>query len=159
MDSFRGVLTRSDADSVDRTLARRVRPATEFIVAFWASVSLGAIPAMANAWLVTDELSYCISLADAKVCIIDPERHERLAPRIEELRKGGVNGFVLVRADCDPKGRKASYAGTVLWEDLMKKYESGRGHLAPVDIHPDDSATILFTRLVSVKIWGFFGRL
>lgn len=100
----------------------------------------------ANAWLVTDELAYCITLADAKVAIIDPERHERLAPRIEELRKGGVAGFILIRAGSDPKGAKSSYSGTVLYEPLMKKYESGRAGVAPVDIQPDDDATILFTR-------------
>ncbi|KAI9024835.1 hypothetical protein DFJ74DRAFT_705569 [Hyaloraphidium curvatum] len=117
----------------------------EWIVAFWATICLGAIPAMVNAWLVTDELAYCITLADAKVAIIDPERHERLLPRIPELKRGGVAEFILARSGSQPGGAKAAYEGTVLWEAVMKKHEAGRASLAPVDIHPDDDATILFT--------------
>lgn len=119
----------------------------EWIVGFWASICLGAIPAMVNAWLVTDELKYCIQLADAKVALIDPERHERLLPVISELKQGGVAEFILFRAGSDPKGAKPAYEGTVLWEDVMRKHQAGRGYLAPVDIQVRHAQTPGWTGL------------
>ncbi|KXS18530.1 acetyl-CoA synthetase-like protein [Gonapodya prolifera JEL478] len=129
-------------------IAIAMRNYPEWIVAFWAAQCLGAIPAMVNAWLVTDELAYCITLADVKVAIIDSERYDRLAPRIPDLKRGGVSEFILARASSSQTGpRRGGYPGTVSWESVLGKRSSAKDktHLAPVEILPDDNCTILFT--------------
>lgn len=50
----------------------------EWIVAFWATVSLGGIVAALNGWWTTDEIRYGIELSDPKVLIGDRKRLARL---------------------------------------------------------------------------------
>ncbi|MBK5287645.1 MAG: acyl--CoA ligase [Acidimicrobiia bacterium] len=50
----------------------------EWIVTFWATVSLGAIAVGLNGWWVGDEIRYGISDCDPKVLVADRKRLERL---------------------------------------------------------------------------------
>jgi acyl-CoA synthetase (AMP-forming)/AMP-acid ligase II len=50
----------------------------EWIVAFWAAVSLGAIAVGLNGWWVGDEIRYGIADCDPAVLVVDRKRLERL---------------------------------------------------------------------------------
>src|SRR4051794_14881943 len=51
----------------------------EWIVSFWAAVSLGAIAVGLNGWWVGDEIRYGIADCEPKVLVVDRKRLERLA--------------------------------------------------------------------------------
>jgi acyl-CoA synthetase (AMP-forming)/AMP-acid ligase II len=50
----------------------------EWIITFWATISLGGIVAALNGWWTTDEIRYGIELSDPKVVVGDRKRLERL---------------------------------------------------------------------------------
>ncbi len=50
----------------------------EWLITFWASVSLGAIVAALNGWWTRDEISYGLELSEPKVLIADRKRLERV---------------------------------------------------------------------------------
>ncbi|MGI9600785.1 MAG: class I adenylate-forming enzyme family protein [Acidimicrobiales bacterium] len=93
----------------------------EWSVAFWATVSLGAVVAALNGWWTTDEVTYGIELAEPKVLLGDTKRLARLGPVPEST--------------------------TVI--DIETDFEPLRTHahdgLPSVPIAEDDPAAILFT--------------
>src|SRR5207248_4861939 len=50
----------------------------EWIVAFWATVSLGAIAVAMNAWWAGDEIRYALAHAEPAVLVADRRRLERI---------------------------------------------------------------------------------
>ncbi len=56
----------------------------EWIVAFWASVSLGAIVSSMNGWWTADEIRHALALSQPRLLIADRKRLERA--RREDLR-------------------------------------------------------------------------
>ncbi len=61
----------------------------EWLITFWAAVSLGAVVAALNGWWTTDEIDYALGLVEPKVLVGDAKRLERAAgvatdvPRVE----------------------------------------------------------------------------
>ena len=51
----------------------------EWVMSFWATMSLGAIAVPLNAWWTGPELTYAIRDSGSRVLIVDGERLERLA--------------------------------------------------------------------------------
>ena len=51
----------------------------EWIITFWATVSLGGIVAALNGWWTTDEIRYALELTEPKVLVADRKRLQRLA--------------------------------------------------------------------------------
>ncbi len=103
----------------------------EWIVAFAAITSIGAIAVSLNAWWTEEELAYGIDDSGSTVLVADQERAERAAPLLSstELR------LLVVRST------RALPDGADRIEDHL---ELG-AELPHVDIHPDDDATILYT--------------
>ena len=66
-------------------VAIAMRNYPEWIVAFQAITSIGAVAVALNAWWTTDELDYGFEDCGAKVALADQERAERLAPVRESL--------------------------------------------------------------------------
>jgi long-chain acyl-CoA synthetase len=103
----------------------------EWVIAFAAITSVGAISVSLNAWWTADELDYALEDCGATVLIADIERVER--GHVSAARLGCR--VLAVRADRDLP------AGVDRWEELR--------HLgAPmpaVDVTPDHDATILYT--------------
>lgn len=94
----------------------------EWILTYWATVSLGAIAVGMNGWWASDEIEYGIESSEPKVLVADERRLERL-----EGKDPGVPTIVIER-DFD-----------ALWN-----YDA-KVELPDVAIAEDDPAVILFT--------------
>ena len=111
-------------------VAIAMRNYPEWIMAYWACVSIGAVAVAMNAWWTGDELAYAIEDAAPKVIFVDEERLSRIRTIV-----GREHAFalVLVRGESDP----ACHA----WPDLLQ----GSDILPAADIDPDSDANILYT--------------
>ena len=103
----------------------------EWVVAFAAITSIGAISVSLNAWWTERELAFAVTDAGLSVLIADAERVERA--RGPAGREGVAVLGVRLGADAP--------AGVERWEDVVV---SGRA-MPVVPLEPDDDATILYT--------------
>jgi long-chain acyl-CoA synthetase len=111
-------------------IAMRNRP--EWMAAFVAAVSLGAIVAPLNSWGRREELLHGLNNSAPKVYICDPQR---LEPVADELAALGISAVVTDAA--------AATSGAASYQDLVAK---GAGQAVPaVSLSPDDPALILYT--------------
>jgi long-chain acyl-CoA synthetase len=94
----------------------------EWVIAFWAAISLGAIAVGLNAWSTGPEIRYFVDDCDPKVLIADRKRVERLS--------GDDPGVPVVVMEDD-------------FADL-ETYASDAG-FADVEVAEDDPAIILYT--------------
>ncbi len=126
------LVTRYGVRPGDR-VAIAMRNLPEWVVAFAAILSVGAVSVSLNAWWTSEELAYAIDDAGPVVLIADAERAARA---VEPARRAGVP-IVGVRL-----GDEAEPApGVTPWRDVVV-----RGAAMPnVPIEPDDDATILYT--------------
>ncbi len=106
----------------------------EWVVAFAAITSVGAISVSLNAWWTDDELAWALEDCGAAALVADRERVERTRTAADKL---GVR-VLGVRLGDEPAG---DLARVDRWEDALPLGAS----LPPVDITPDDDATILYT--------------
>ena len=111
-------------------VAIAMRNYPEWIVAFQAITSIGAVAVALNAWWTTDELEYGFEDCGAKVCVADQERVARLAP----VREGLGLAVIGVRLTEDAVG-----------VDRLEAVLEPTAALPEVAIDPDDDATILYT--------------
>ena len=118
-------------------VAVAMRNYPEWVLAFWALQSLGAVVVSMNAWWTGPENQYGLSDSGATVLIADGERYDRV--RGDILRQTDVEAVIVVR----PNGDCALDAGHVTWTDVMSADDPGS--LPDVDIGPDDDSTILYT--------------
>lgn len=110
-----------------------MRNVPEWIVAFAATVSVGAIVVSLNAWWTAEELDFALSDAEVSVLVADPERCARV---LDACRRRQVP-VVVARGDVT-----ASLPdGVVHWVDIVVKGAS----MPPVELRGDDDATILYT--------------
>ena len=113
-------------------VAIAMRNYPEWIAAFVAITSVGAVAVPLNAWWVTDEIVFALDDSGSKVVFAD---HERLA-RIEAADEGTVSAqLVAVRTE----GRVPD--GAITLDELL----SDGASMPDVDIDPDDDMTILYT--------------
>jgi len=103
----------------------------EWVIAFAAITSIGAISVSLNAWWTEDELDYALDDCGAKVLIGDRERVERATATCERLGIARL-GVRLGDAGCP---------GVDPMEDVLPL----GAPLPSVDLGPDDDATILYT--------------
>ena len=71
----------------------------EWVVGYWATVSLGAAVVGMNAWWTTPEMEYGLSDSRPKVLIADDERVERVLPVLDGLREAAPLHLISVRSD------------------------------------------------------------
>ena len=116
-------------------VAIAMRNYPEWVIAFWAVQSLGAIVVSMNAWWTASELEYGLSDSSATALIADGERYDRL--RGDVLARCAVAVVVVARATA---GLDAGHAA---WADVIGADDPGS--LPDVDIATDDDATILYT--------------
>lgn len=105
----------------------------EWIVAFTAVTSIGAIAVAMNALWSTEEMEYGLSDSGTKVLIADQQRVDRVTPIYKNL---GLD-IIAVRAD-KPLPEDISSLETLLVD--MADCE-----MPVADIHPNDDATIFYT--------------
>jgi long-chain acyl-CoA synthetase len=131
VDAFAALLVdRYGVQKGDR-VAIGMRNYPEWVIAFAAITSIGAVSVSLNAWWTEDELDYALEDSGAKVLVADRERVERAVPAQERL------GFAIVGVRLGD----ASYASADRLEDVLPL----GAPMPEVDIDPDDDATILYT--------------
>ena len=94
----------------------------QWIISFWAAISLGAIASGLNGWWVRDEILYGLRDSDPKVLIADAKRLARI--------EGSRHGLPVISVDNDFPAIWDRHAGAGLPEDTICE---------------DDAATILYT--------------
>ena len=114
-------------------VALSMRNYPEWVVGYWATVSLGAAVVGMNAWWTTPEMEYAINDSEPVVLIADDERLERYL-QIENARAMHV---ITVRSS-----REVGSDFTT-WEAVMAGTDPGV--LPEAQIDPDDDATIFYT--------------
>ena len=112
-------------------VAIAMRNYPEWVVAFAAITSIGAISVSLNAWWTTEELAYALRDSGSRVVLADPERVARMVPLLGTLPLS----VLAVRHD------GPAPAGVDRWEDVVVAGAS----LPDVELHPDMDATILYT--------------
>lgn len=146
--------TYAEIDALVRSLAQRLREDygvgsgdrvavamrnyPEWIISYWAIVSVGAAIVGMNAWWTGSELSYALTDSEPKVLIADQERVEAIRPELAELRSGRSLPLIAVR----PTGELPD--DSVRWDDIVDPGAAPPA-LPEADIHPDDDATIFYT--------------
>ena len=146
--------TYGEADAVVRALAARlvddygVRPGDrvaiamrnypEWVLGYWAIVSIGAACVGMNAWWTSEEMEYGLSDSRSKVLIADAERVQRVLPVLDGLRAVEPLHLMTVRYEGELP------ADADRWEDVVDP-ASAPAELPTVDIDPDDDACIFYT--------------
>ena len=109
-----------------------MRNLPEWIVAFGAILSVGAVSVSLNAWWTQDELDYAIADCDPRLVLVDGQRVERIAP---SAQRTGIP-VIVARAD----GAELP-AGMEHWHDVVV----AGAELPEVDFDGSNDATILYT--------------
>jgi long-chain acyl-CoA synthetase len=112
-------------------LAMRNYP--EWVVGYWATVSLGAALVGMNAWWTAPEMEYALNDSQPLVLIADDERLDRLEniPNAKPMHIITVRSSRVIGADC------------TTWDSVMASADPGT--LPEAFIDPDDDATIFYT--------------
>ncbi|MCX7588821.1 class I adenylate-forming enzyme family protein [Phenylobacterium sp. 58.2.17] len=132
------------ADGVQKgdRVAVIMRNLPEWVVSFYAAASLGAIVTPLNAWWTGPELEYGLTDSGSKVVLMDAERYERLTehlPNCPDLVRVYVSRSREEIAHPQVTTLESVLGGANEWANLPDQ------PLPPVDIHPDDDATIFYT--------------
>lgn len=114
-------------------VAIAMRNYPEWIVAFMAITSIGAIAVPMNGWWTTDEFDYGLEDSGAKLVLADRERVERIHPLMDNL------GLKMISVRMGP----SDDVRITRYEDLMDGLEDQAQPDVPID--PEDDATILYT--------------
>lgn len=118
-------------------VAVSMRNYPEWIITYWATVSLGAALVGMNAWWTGPEMAYALSDSEPSVVIVDGERLERLLPILDELRSHRPLEVIATRVDGELPD------GVAAWDDVVAGDVPDA--LPSADIEPDDDATIFYT--------------
>jgi acyl-CoA synthetase (AMP-forming)/AMP-acid ligase II len=121
-------------------VAMAMRNLPEFVVAFFAITSLGAIAVPLNAWWTGPELEYGLRDSGAKLLIADAQRWERIAPSRPNLPD--LQRVIVTHADAAPDGTEALEAligRPNEWATLPDQ------PLPDTPLDTDDDATIFYT--------------
>ncbi len=113
-------------------VAISMRNYPEWVHAFVAATSIGAIAVAMNAWWQPEEMAYGLDDSGAKVLFADAERLERLG------RAGPRTGLrvIGVRAAALP-------AGAINVRDILARHDGAP--MPEVQVDPEDPATIFYT--------------
>jgi acyl-CoA synthetase (AMP-forming)/AMP-acid ligase II len=112
-------------------VAINMRNYPEWMLAYWAVVSMGAVAVGMNAWWVAEEMKYGLKDSAPKVLICDRERLERFGEIRDEFPDMTV---VAVRVDEAPGWARP-------WAEVM----TAEAKLPEVTIDTDDDACIFYT--------------
>ena len=113
-------------------VAIAMRNYPEWMLAYWAVVSMGAVVVGMNAWWVAKEMDYALRDSEPKVMICDQERLERF----EEIREDFGDLIVCgVRLQGGVTDKAVDWLDVINTESIMPE----------VSIDPDDDACIFYT--------------
>jgi acyl-CoA synthetase (AMP-forming)/AMP-acid ligase II len=113
-------------------VAIAMRNYPEWMLAYWAVTSMGAVVVGMNAWWVADEMDFALQDAEPRVLIADRERLQRF----EELRERYTD-LMVVGVRCDDV--------LPAWAESWSSLCAGGGELPEVSIDADSDACIFYT--------------
>jgi long-chain acyl-CoA synthetase len=119
-------------------VALAMRNYPEWVVAYWATVSIGAAVVGMNAWWTGAELEYGLVDSSPKVLICDDERLERVMAHLDAARAAAPIHVISVRSDRELPDDASR------WADVVRP-DRAPGGLPDASIDPDDDATIFYT--------------
>ncbi|MGH6958598.1 MAG: AMP-binding protein, partial [Caulobacteraceae bacterium] len=111
-------------------VAIAMRNYPEWMLIYWACVSIGVAAVGMNAWWVTEEMAYAFADSAPKVMFCDAERLARVAERPDMAA-----GMTLVAVRAEPS------LGAVAWSEVL----AHPGALPDVAVEPDADACIFYT--------------
>jgi long-chain acyl-CoA synthetase len=127
-------------------VAIAMRNLPEWVMAFWASVVVGAVAVPLNAWWTAEDLRYGLEDSGSVVAFVDEERAARLRPLLGEL--GDLRALVVAdenRGAGPPADAETAPAAIeVRFAELLGPPE-GDPAAPDVALEPDDDATIFYT--------------
>jgi long-chain acyl-CoA synthetase len=135
-------------------VAIAMRNLPEWVMAFWATIAVGAVVVPLNAWWTGAELAYGLSDSGTSVVFADEERRQRILPHLGEVPD--LRTMIVCCEEPAPGGgRKASEGSTARRPDgtavpvipfaELTAASDGVGPLPDAAIDPDDDATIFYT--------------
>ncbi len=119
-------------------VAVSMRNYPEWVVSYWAVVSLGAALVGMNAWWTAPEMTYGLKDSQPKVLIVDGERASLAFSVLDEIRAERPLHLVVVRSD------SALPDGADYWADVVDP-GTAPDALPDATIDPDDDVTIFYT--------------
>lgn len=135
-------------------VAIAMRNYPEWIISFWATISIGAIAVPLNAWWSGDELAYGLENSGSKVLIFDQERIQRVAPYLSELSQSADLSVLAVRCSQDVSSKVPASIVQREMQDILKS-----GVRKPIEalIDADDPAVIFYTSGTTGRAKGAIG--
>ena len=136
-------------------VAIAMRNLPEWVMAFWAAITVGAVAVPLNAWWTGEELAYGLSDSGSRVAFVDEERQQRISHHLSEVP--GLEAVIVSCEEHDPAtgGRRAAVGGVLeragadpLPVIPFTEVVGTPAHdlaLPEVAIDPDDDATIFYT--------------
>ncbi|KXS22181.1 acetyl-CoA synthetase-like protein [Gonapodya prolifera JEL478] len=123
-----------------------MRNLPEYLPTWWATVSMGYIAVLLNAWLTKPELEWCIKDAGCRALFLDEERLHSLGGKdgkglFDSLKpKGPIEHIIPIRCALS---HLPSSISAVPYKKLLNP--SHPRNLPPVDLSPFDSVQIIFS--------------
>ena len=131
-------------------VAIAMRNETEWPVVFYGAALAGAVVTPLNAWWTANELMFAIRDSGASVLVLDEERFARLREHLADL--SGMRAIYASRLDATPPDGVVTLESIIgppiEWPSMPK------AGAPPVDIAPEDDATIFYTSGTSGKPKG-----
>ena len=126
-------------------IAIAARNLPEWVMAFWAASIVGAVVTPLNAWWTTDELIYGLADSGTSILFVDEERLERVRDDLDSLE---LMTTVVVMSEEPSRparlGRALTRVRIVDFHDFLGVVDP-TATPPPVDMQPDDDATMLYT--------------
>lgn len=115
-------------------VAIAMRNYPEWLLVYWACVSIGVAAVGMNAWWTAEEMAYALADSQPKALFLDSERLAR-------LRERPIPAGLQVVAVRVPETERAGVPGLIRWDDVI----AGGGAMPEVAVQPDDDACIFYT--------------
>ena len=119
-------------------VAIAMRNYPEWVISYWATISLGAAVVGMNAWWTGREMEFGLTDCGAKALICDSERLERVEPLLEGLRSSDRLHVVVARTEGDLPDDAVHWNNALAAADDLPTPPE-------VQIEPEDDVCIFYT--------------
>jgi long-chain acyl-CoA synthetase len=136
-------------------VAIAMRNLPDWVTAFWATITVGAVAVPLNAWWTGEELAYGLADSGSKVAFVDEERQLRISHHLAGIPDLEAMIVSCEEHDPDTGGRRSAVGCTlergtsaplpVIPFDEVVGTPATDIALPDVAIDPDDDATIFYT--------------
>ena len=152
VSKFARILTEKYSIKKGDRVALAMRNLPEWVICFWAVVTIGAVIVPLNAWGTGVELVYGVSNSGSRIAILDAERLRRLHPHLRRLNLSAVIAVRTLAEQAKGADRFEDFVAHPSEYSVLP--DDGLPH---ADIHPDDIATIFYTSGTTGKPKGAVG--